>query len=281
MIAPGNLATVTAEAAVPEQVVQYVCSVAGLKPRMIHRCVGYESEGELVLVGYPLDDPLDEGSMARSIDEALQIPGLRRITVIGPARPAVAPDGCIAEQDCYFGLPVPAPPPGQKLRNLMRRADRELKIDRGNPWDNEHMALVRRFLDGRSLSPASRHIFLHLPRYLEGSSGSVLFSARLKDGRLAAFSVGEFSALRTAFYMFSCREPELAPPGTADLLLFELLEEARRRGQVRMNLGLGVNEGVAFFKRKWGAKPLFPYVHVSWQPASRGVFSRLRGLLRM
>jgi hypothetical protein len=47
-----------------------------------------------------------------------------------------------------------------------------------------------------------------------------------------------------------------------------------------MNLGLGVSEGIRFFKRKWGAEPFLPCVEVSWEPASPGVFSRLGALFR-
>jgi lysylphosphatidylglycerol synthetase-like protein (DUF2156 family) len=79
--------------------------------------------------------------------------------------------------------------------------------------------------------------------------------------------------------MFSFRNPELAPPGSSDLLLAHLVEEARARGQTRMNLGLGVNAGVAFFKRKWGAAPFLPYVEVSWDIAAPSLVTRLGRLL--
>jgi hypothetical protein len=113
---------------------------------------------------------------------------------------------------------------------------------------------------------------------LEASAGARLLSARLRDGRLAAFAVGEFSSLHTAFFIFCFRAPGLAPPGSADLLLAGLLDEARERGQTRMNLGLGVNEGIRFFKRKWGAEPFLPCVEVSWGPRPPGVLDRLRRL---
>jgi hypothetical protein len=45
-----------------------------------------------------------------------------------------------------------------------------------------------------------------------------------------------------------------------------------------MNLGLGVSDGIRFFKRKWGAEPFLPYVEASWRPAAPRLFSRLRGL---
>jgi predicted alpha/beta-hydrolase family hydrolase len=279
MIGPDRLARATAEAAVPEQVVAYVAAVAGSRPRMIGDCVGYASGGALVLVGYPLHDPRDGNALAAAVDQALQMPGLERITVIGPARPPQAPSAAMVAQDGYYALPVPAPPPGQKLRNLLRRARRELCLVQGRSWENDHAALVQRYLDERRLAAGTRRIFGQLPRYIDASAGSLVVSGRLAGGRLAAFAVGEFAALTNAFFMFCFRDPELAPPGSADLVLSGLLEEARRRGQTRMNLGLGVNAGIGFFKRKWGAEPFLPYVEASWEVKPRGFISKLRSLV--
>jgi hypothetical protein len=278
MIVPDRLAGVTAAAAVPEQVVSYVCAVAGSKARRVGACVGYASEGEFVLVGYPLHDPRDTGAMTAAVDQALTLPGVRRITVIGPVRPPQAPKGLPTVQDHYLSVPVPHPLPAQKLRNLLCRAGRELVIERDGTCGDAHMALMQHYLDERDLAFGTRHIFRQLPRYLAASVGSRMLSARLSDGRLAAFSVGEFGSLQTAFYMFCFRNPALAPPGSTDLLLAALLEEARERGQTRMNLGLGVNAGVRFFKRKWGAEPFLPYVQVSWEPAAPKMFRRFRSL---
>jgi len=280
MIVPGQFAGVTAQAQTPEQVIPYVCAVSELKPRMLGACVGYEREGEVVLVGYPLHDPKDAKAMAEAVGLALRLPGLRRITVIGPARPPQAPESAAIAEDWYYSLPVPAPPPGQKTRNLLRRAARELTVERGGSWGEDHAALVRRYLNERPLAAGTRRIYERLPRYLAQSSGSLLASARLADGRLAALSVGEFAGLATAFYMFSFRDPGAAPPGTADLLLAQLLEEASGRGHTKMNLGLAVNEGIGFFKRKWGAVPFLPYMQTTWEIASPRISSVLAGLFR-
>ena len=280
MIGPDRLARVSAEAVVPEQLVSYVRAVSGSKPAMIGSCVGYQSEGSIVLVGYPLHDPKDEGAMADAIEEALHMPDLRRLTVIGPVRPPQAPIETEVTEDSYFVLPLPPPAPGQKLRNLLKRAGRELTLHRELRLGEDHLALVQGYLNERTLAPGTRHIFRQLPLYLEASAGSMVFSARLADGRLAAFAVGEFGSLSTAFFLFCFRDSELAPPGSADLALSGLLEEARQRGQSRMNLGLGVSEGIRFFKRKWGAEPFLPYVEVTWKPGSMGVFSRVGAIFR-
>jgi hypothetical protein len=280
MIVPGQFAGVTAQALIPEQVIPYVRAVSELKPRMLGPCVGYEKQGEVVLVGYPLHDPEDAGAMAEAVGLALCLPGLRRITVLGPARPPQAPESAAIEEDWYYSLPVPAPLPGQKTRNLLRRAGRELTVERGGAWGEDHTALVQQYLNERSLAAGTRHIFKNLPRYLAESPSSLLVSARLADRRLAAFSVGEYASLTTAFYMFSFRDPEIAPPGAADHLLAHLLDEARSRGHSKMNLGLSVNQGIGFFKRKWGAAPFLPYVQTTWEPASPGMSKVLASLFR-
>ena len=280
MIVPGQFAGVTAQAETPEQVIPYVCAVSELKPRMLGPCVGYEREGEVVLVGYPLHAPKDTGAMEEAVSLALRLPGLRRITVIGPACPPQAPESAAIKEDWYYSLPVPAPPPGQKTRNLLRRAGRELTVERGGSWGEDHAALVQRYLNERPLAAGIRHIYKRLPRYLAESSCSLLVSARLANGRLAAFSVGEYAGLASAFYMFSFRDPGIAPPGTTDLLLSQLLAEASDRGHTKMNLGLAVNEGISFFKRKWGAVPFLPYVQVTWETASPGISAVLASLFR-
>jgi len=279
MIGPDRLARVTAGAVVAEQIVDYVCAVAGSRPMMIGACVGYESEGTLVLVGYPLHDPRDEKAMAAAVQEALRIPGLHRITVIGPARPTQAPEAVEIVEDSYYALPVPAPPPGQKLKNLLRHAGRELALDCGRRFDDDHLALVRRYLDERPLAAGTRHIFRQMAGYIEASAGSRVVSARRADGRLAAFAVGEFTSLATAFFMFCFRNADHAPSGSADLVLSGLLNEALQRGHTRMNLGLGVSAGIRFFKRKWGAEPFLPYVEASWQMKPCGFISKLRSFV--
>jgi hypothetical protein len=280
MILADRLARVTAQAAVPEQVIPYVCAVSELKPRMVGSCVAYEREGEAVLVGYPLHDPKDTGAMAEAVSQALELSGLRRITVIGPARPSQAPQSAAVEEDGYYSLSVPVPPAIQKLRNLLRRAGRDLTLECGGKWGEDHAALVRKYLNERALAAGTRHIYRQIPRYLAESPASFLVSARLAGGGLAAFSVGEYGGLSTAFYMFSFRDPDIAPPGAADLLLARLLEEAGARGHSQMNLGLGVNQGIGFFKRKWGAVPFLPHVQTTWEiisPESSSILARLFG----
>jgi hypothetical protein len=279
MIGPDRLDRVSADAVVPEQVIPYVRSLGDSRPFMLGACVGYQSEGEVVLIGYPLHDPRDSGAMSQAVELALKIPGLQKITVIGASRPPQAPEKTRSTQDGYCVLPIPTPPPAAKLKSLLRRADRELTLEQCRRFDKDHQQLVDRYLSERTLAAGTRHIFRQIPGYLQASPGSLLVSARTAGGQLAAFAVGEYASLHTAFFMFCFRDPSLAPPGCADLVFSELLEEAARRGQIRMNLGLGVNEGIRFFKRKWGAQFFLPCIETGWEIRTPGLMSHLRGFL--
>ncbi len=305
-----SLAHITAEAVVPEQLVHYVRAVSGRRAALCRGWVAYIHEGHAVLVVYP---PKGNGETAVDLRPALEdlrlgacqaerggsgmTPGradnrdlaCSRVTVLAPFRPVEAPEGAFGKSDSYWQLPVPAPAPGAKLRNMLVRAGRELHLEEEG-WSPACARLLRHYLQARPLPPGTRAVFEALPRYLgapdpgeaagggapKRNPGVVLLAARRKDGELAGFSVGDFSGLRTAFYMFSFRRPD-APPGTADALLAGLLDKARGLGHERMNLGLGINDGIGFFKRKWGAIPFAPYVETSWDLRPEGALAKREG----
>ena len=200
-------------------------------------------------------------SVSLSDDQALAMPELRRITVLAPVVPSAAPAHAVVERDAWWCVNLPHTP-GQKLRNMLRRAEREATVA-VESWGPEHDALVDHYLKVRTLAPGTRHIFGRVGTYVERSSEAVLFGARNASGRLLAMAVGDYSALGTAFYMFAFRHDD-CPPGVSDALLHALAEEAGRRGQTVLNLGLGIDGGITFFKKKWGAFEAMPHLETSW-----------------
>ena len=275
-----GLGLVTAGAVTPDQLLPYVTAVSGLGSRLFGQCVGHYCEGQIVLVGYPLGRPLDAAAVDAAVAEALRFPGLEHITVLAAARPSAAPDRAVCSEDSYWSLPLPVPAPGQKLRNMLRRAGRDVAVTQGGAesWGPEHTALVQDFCSRRKLEPGLLHIFSQLPAYLAAAPEARLFSARLADGTLVACAIGDYSSLSTAFYMFAFRLP-VAPPGTADTLLAAVAEEGTARGHSLLNLGLGIDAGIGFFKQKWGASPFLPCVECGWdiKPAKKGWLARLFG----
>ena len=59
--------------------------------------------------------------------------------------------------------------------------------------------------------------------------------------------------------MFNYSSDARYVPGASDLLLSEVVQQARAERKKYINLGLGINMGVTFFKRKWGGIPFLPY----------------------
>lgn len=299
---------ISAGALVPEQLVHYVRSVSGRIPLLCGEYIAYLHEGHAVLVAYPgMEATLREksgplcrdrsacgtdwetptGGAAPSLASALAILRERcsEITVIAPFRPSEAPADAISNRDCYWQIGLPPSEPGSKLRNILRRAERDVAVQE-DAWSPEHESLVGHYLNTRSLRPGTRAIYASLSSYaaLGGDATHVakvcLLSARMADGSLAGFTLGDLSGLSTAFYMFAFRD-EKSPPGTADLLLSNLMRRAAELGHERMNLGLGINSGISFFKKKWHASPLAAYIETSWSfngSSSRG--GLLSSLLR-
>lgn len=289
---------ISAQAVVPEQLLAYVAAVGGSRPQLFGDCVGHVHEDSVVLVGYPLHSTApncsaaaepDYAELSAAVDTAvlhvLKNAAFSRITVLGPVRPSAAPADSSSLYDTYWSLLLPPLPPRQKLRNMLRRAHRDVYIEMAPCWTEKHDALVALYCRSRPLEAGTRHIFQHLGDYVHGPDGlgtahlgevQVFSAYSRKDDSLLACALADYSSLRTAFYMFAFRHPT-APPGSSDLLLDALCSEGLTRGHSMVNLGLGINPGISFFKKKWQAEAFLPYVETSWEvrPARNSWWSRL------
>lgn len=304
---------ISAGAFVPEQLVHYVRAVSGRTPVLCGGRVAYVHAGHAVLVAYPGLEATPDSESERSCWDwsaclpqqsdpvavaappAAAAPSLAAslemlkehcsaVTVVAPFLPREAPTNAVVSLDCYWQMELPPQKVGAKLRNMLRRAERELVVAE-DVWSSEHDALLRAYCRTRRLGHGVHAVYAALPMYVAlgndaiGGANVCLLSARLRGGGLAGFTLGDLSGLRMAFYMFAFRDAE-APPGTADLLLSRLMERATDFGHERMNLGLGINAGISFFKKKWGARPLAPYIETSWSlesgPRRQGLFASIR-----
>ena len=223
-----------------------------------------------------------------AVDAALALPEVRQITVLAPVRPTRAPqDASTGTPDAYWDLELPllredGSLPWQKLRNMERRALREVEVVR-EAWQPDHSragaGLLRRkpFEPARCTSSAIwKAMWAPIPTCSSGPPAT---------GRTTAFrrfAVGDYASLTTAFYMFAFRR-QGAVPGCADALLAGLVSEAEARGHMRFCLGLGIDPGIRFFKRKWHARPALPCLETGWSTRATtsggGWFARLRRLL--
>ena len=141
---------------------------------------------------------------------------------------------------------------------MIRRASEAVKITRERTIGPEHLGLIRAFYGSRQIDQGTQTIFQQIPFYLEASATALVFSARDREERLLAFDIADFWANHYAFYMFNFRSPLHPFPGASDLLLQEIIAEAKSQGKTRINLGLGDQCGGDFFQNQMGGSPVSP-----------------------
>ena len=79
--------------------------------------------------------------------------------------------------------------------------------------------------------------------------------------------------------MFNFRSESRYIPGASDLLLSSVIQQAIGEGKKYINLGLGINAGVTFFKEKWGGVAFLPHAFCLYHPYKKGLLEMLlRGL---
>lgn len=275
-----SLAEISAAAIVPDQLLPYARAVSGLKSEVLGECLLHYGAGQGVLVGYPLRDPQNTAALEAAVELALKL-DLERLAVLAADIPGQAPQDAECKRDFYWQIPLPLKEHGQKLRNMLKRAGRELEISQSagkGAWTEGHASLARDLCGRKNLDAGTEYLFGKLGEYLENAPEAILFSARAADGSLAACAIADYTAFETAFYMFAFRSIK-APPGAADLLLWAIAREGMERGHSRLNLGLGIDSGVEFFKRKWEAEKFLPCVETAWNPRKtrKGWLARLFG----
>jgi hypothetical protein len=259
MISESQSSQIRKQAYVPEHMTDYVTSVSDSEPFLRDTFLCYRKGTTLIVVGYPLGEPSCEKTTGRFLERAEREFKPEAMVVIAPETPAGHSDFNVVNSDSYYRLEARSLRIGSKVKNMVRRAARELIVERTRECTPEHNRLIADFMKKRTLDADTATILERIPRYVSLSETVLVLNARDREGALVAFDVVELGSSDYAFYMFNILARDRYAPGATDLLLKELIDVAVETGKQFVNLGLGINEGVAFFKKKWGALPFLPY----------------------
>ena len=254
---------------VPEHLPGYVTAISKAEPHLLGDYVCYRATDFLTFIGYPLRSPFDEQTMLETLRSATSRFRPSHVALTAPAISLLREAASEHQTDFYYRLalgPVSIPP---GVQNMVRRGSRELQVEVSREIGEEHTQLIRDSLKWPQLSQEARHILERVPAYVADVPTALVFSARDRTGTLVAFDVAEFAGGEYAFYQFNFRSRARHVPGASDLLLHQVIVTARRQGKIFLNLGLGINEGVAHFKRKWGGVPFLAYAACRYEPAPR------------
>jgi hypothetical protein len=275
MITDAQKEHVERHAYLPEHLPDYVTAISRTEPLLFGNFIAYAQKGLLVFIGYPLEETFDEKRMQKHLEEAIRRLAPERVSVMAPAIPSSLENGDDFHVDRYYRLELSSVSISQKTRNMLNRAGRELSIGKSRRFEEEHEKLVEEFLKNRSVDEATRFIFRGIDRYLSTSETAWIFEARTGRGELVAFDVAEFRPRDYALHMFNFSSGDRYVPGASDLLLSEVVRQAVTNQKKYINLGLGINPGVAFFKEKWGGVAFLPHAGRLYRPIRKGLLEML------
>jgi len=254
---------------VPEHIPRYVTAISQAEPFLFGDFLAYAKKDRLIFIGYPLRETFEEEKMRRALQDTIKRFKPEDVSLTGPAIPSSL-NGCIhPPSDNYYRLDLSTLSVSQKLRNMLNRAGRELSVEKSRNFDEEHRKTVGDFLKAHPVDEATRFIFERIGEYLCESTTAWIFDARNKRGELVAFDIAEFKPKDYSLYMFNFRSGVLYVPGASDLLLSEVIQQTKRERKNYINLGLGINPGVTFFKKKWGGRVFLPYAFCLYHPARK------------
>lgn len=262
---------------VPEHLPPYVTSISRTEPCLVGDYLTYVKKDCLIFVGYPLTEVFQEDRMKSALDEATKRFKPETISLTAPLIPSFLSGCLLVSQDHYYRVDLTSFSICQKLRNRLTRARRELSVEKSKIYDEEHRRLVEDFIKVHPVDQATRSLFQRIAPYLSSSPTAWIFDARNERNELVAFDVAELQPRSYSFYMFNFTSDTLYVPGASDLLLSEVIQHATTKNKTFINLGLGINPGVTFFKAKWGGVAFLPHAFCLFHPSSK---ERLETLLQ-
>ena len=251
---------------IPEHIPQYVTAISQTEPFLIDDFLVHVKKDHLTFVGYPLKEPFEEKRMRSVLEKGIKRFRPESVSLIAPSIPSSIHDCIHSPSDHYYRLELSSLSISQKLRNMLSRASRDLSVKKNRDFDEEHRKIEEAFLNTHPVDEATRFIFERIGDYLSSSPAAWVFDARNNKNELVAFDVAEFTPIDYILYMFNFSSEALYVPGASDLLLSEMIKQAKTERKKYINLGLGINPGVTFFKKKWGAVAFLPYASCIYHP---------------
>lgn len=254
---------------VPEHIPHYVTAISQAETFIFGDFLAYAKKDRLIFVGYPFKELFEENRMKNALEKAIKRFKPESVSLIAPSIPSSLSDCIHPPLDHYYRLDLSTLSISQKLRNMLSRAGRDLSVEKNRNFDEEHRKMVDDFLKTHPVDEATRFIFERIGDYLSSSTTAWVFDARNNSGELVAFDVAEFKPKDYAIYMFNFSSSTLYVPGASDLLLSEVIKQAKTEKKKYINLGLGINPGVTFFKKKWGGVAFLPHTFCLYHPSRK------------
>ncbi len=268
MFTKNTLEEYALQAYVPDQLLAYVQAVSpwNLQSQVFGNYILHSNATHAILIAYDIENAEHSDDLETCLAELTHLEQVHTVSILAPRLPKILPPEVNITEDAYYFVDLPLKLT-QNAKNMCKNASLHMNIqkkDAQGAFSSEHHKLMLDYVRRHNVSKEMASIFQHLESYCNSTATVRMYSAFARSNNaLLGFALADFSSWRTAFYMFGMRLAT-APPGVSDILLLNLLQEAEERGYTSCNLGLGINDGIRFFKCKWGGTPTLPFVQCSF-----------------
>ncbi len=260
MISPLEEEYILNEAYVPEHIVSLMSLISKGEPFLVEDYLCFLKDNWLIIVGYPLKKDFKQETFERILNDAMKRFRTSYASFIAPEMPRSLIQSCQeTESDCYYKLYVEGREVKKGLRRIVEKASKELTVERGGKITKEHKNLISEFIERVKPAHRVRKLFLSMEEYVPSSNTAHVLNARDKKGNLSAFYIVESAAKKFMAYVVGCYSRKRYVPHASDLIFHEMINLAREYRKSYIHLGLGVNEGIRRFKKKWGGLPSLKY----------------------
>lgn len=280
---PISLEEISQFARVPEHGLSLVQTISGGRPLLMDDYLFYHGEDWLSAIGYPLRGKHDNVKFHAALKKAVRQTRAVSCFAIGPALPESL-QSFIVEKDHYYLLGVNARSP-KKLKNPVEKARNRLDVTETSQFTPQHRQLWAEFIQrsmtaqGSPMNARVRELYAKTPFLFRTEDGNIKFlDARDPQGNLVATLLLDFSAKNFTAYILGAHSRKFYVPHAHDLLFHEMIALSKAANKKYVHLGLGVNEGIARFKLKWGGKASLPYLFAQWEEKSNKIHHVLDNL---
>lgn len=257
----------------PEHLIDYVVAVSQAEPFLFDDYICYYKNPHLIFIGYPIGKVFEKEEAEKVFMLLIDNFKPESVAFISPSY-LIAKEKCFQElSDFYYRLDLSKFVLTSKLKNSINRALKEVYVENSKVITEEHLHLINEFLSFRQLDEYTQYIFSKIPDYVNLSETAQIFNARNKENKLIAFDIADYGSNNYAFYMFNFLSRKNYVPGVSDLLFYELIKTSKNEGKFYVNMGLGLTDGVVFFKKKWGGEYFLKYEFCFYKIKSMTEFS--------
>lgn len=257
---------ILAKAWVPEHSVDIMTRISGAEAYLQKGYVYFWDGSRLIFIGYPLEGvAVDSAVVVRILDEVTRSLKPSYVNIVASSLPRSLVAQCLEiERDEYWRVDLEAFAFTGVLRRALRRALKECSICRLDSMGEEHKILLKEFVKRKGMTTRAEALYTKAQQLFSSPGPAIILEARSRAG-LAAISIVDTAPANFDTYLLGATSLENRAPGASDLLMYEMIQMASNEGKRYLNVGLGVNDGIRRFKKKWGAEPYVEYRHCGFE----------------